>query len=366
MSNNGRETTFLFQRLLDEFNDIEGYYNLYNDALASQLKELNLLGITKTEENKVDDIEKIAIYKKWSFSVSFLQMLNAWQWFFAGILLQRNSYLTTQAMQMYYYAIFFSCGSFLSAHFKGNYTVADLPQQPRDKNRKNTNNEFAEQVHNEILRALKANGQDTESYLSSIHDNQNIEEILESARREVWLVDDKKDDNYNYNYIYVAKKKEKNGGEHEVRSRWYYNVFQDSWEKSIKISYPEVRNFKKNDYNTLHSDRRNMFTYSIQMMADELCSLDQDSALKNDGIICLWQRKSSDLANICPEAFWALQHIKVVVDLHTKLLEGYKKKSPYTEVQEHLLRNLCEHHKRTGLVEVLKLAMPTILEKIGI
>ncbi|MBD2131182.1 hypothetical protein H6F47_01570 [Sphaerospermopsis sp. FACHB-1094] len=119
MSNDGRETTFTFKRLSSEFNNLEGYYNLYNDRLASQLKELNLLGGDRTAENKVYDQAKIVIYKKWSFTVSFLQMLNAWQWFFAGILLERNSYLTTQAMQMYYYTIFFSCGSFLSAHFRG-------------------------------------------------------------------------------------------------------------------------------------------------------------------------------------------------------------------------------------------------------
>ncbi|MDB9310185.1 hypothetical protein PN471_16400 [Aphanizomenon sp. CS-733/32] len=362
MSNDGRETTFTFKRLSSEFNNLEGYYNLYNDRLASQLKELNLLGGDRTAENKVYDQAKIFIYKKWSFTVSFLQMLNAWQWFFAGILLERNSYLTTQAMQMYYYTIFFSCGSFLSAHFKGNYTLADI-KTLKEANIKNQNNEITKKVRNETLRVLELMGQDTESYLSSINDNQNIEEIMESARREVWLVDDETDGNY----IYVAKRNKKKGGEHEVRAKWYYDVF-NGWESKVKILYPDVRCFNENeDDKKFHSDRRNMFTYSIQMMADELCSLDEDIRLTNEQIICLWQRKSSDLTNRYPEAFWALEHIKVVVDLHTKLLEGYNKDdSPYTEVQEHLLKNLCEHHKRTGLVEVLKVAMPTILEKIGI
>jgi hypothetical protein len=360
MSNDCRETTFEFKKLSHEFNKLEGYYNLYNNELASQLKELKLLGQTVTAENKVDDQEKIAIYKKWSFTVSFLQMLNAWQWFFAGILLERNSYLTTQAMQMYYYAIFFSYGSFLSAHFKGKYTVADIPTQKKGTNIKNQNNEITKKVRDETLRVLQLMGQDTKNYSALINDNQNIEETLKSARREVWLVDDETD----RNYIYIAKKKEQQ--EHEIRAKWYYGVFT-GWEKKTDISYPDVRSFKENDdYKKFHSDMRNMFTYSIEMMADELCSLDEYTALTNEGIICLWQRKSCDLTNRYAEAFWALEHIKVVVDLHTKLLEGYNKDSPYTEVQEHLLKNLCEHHTRTSLVEVLKVAMPKILSKIGI
>ncbi|MTJ52969.1 hypothetical protein FJR38_10075 [Anabaena sp. UHCC 0253] len=104
-SNDYRETTFEFTKMLSEFNKLEGYCNLNNDTLASQLKELNLLGENLEAENKVYDEAKIAIYKKWSFTFSFMQMLNAWQWFFAGILLQRNSHLNNQAMQMYYYSI---------------------------------------------------------------------------------------------------------------------------------------------------------------------------------------------------------------------------------------------------------------------
>ncbi|HEY9804088.1 MAG TPA: hypothetical protein V6D25_27400 [Leptolyngbyaceae cyanobacterium] len=360
MSNDGRETTFSFKDLLIDFNKIGGYYNLYNDGLAIQIKELKLLGENPKEANKVYEQEKIYIYKKWSFSVSFLQMLNAWQWFFAGILLRRNSYLIAQANQMYYYAIYFSYGSFLSAHFKGKYTLADLPKLHKDKKMINKNNEINEKVENEILRVLKANGRDTESHVSSSHEHQNIEQVLEPARREVWLVINKTDETY----IYVKKKYA--GKEHEHRANWYYGVF-NSWESKINILYPDVRCFNESDDDkTFHSDDRNEFTYRIEHMADELCSLDEDSALTNEGIICLWQRKSSDLAEMYSKEFWVLQHIKVVVDLHTKLLEGYIKESPYTEVQKHLLKNLCEHHKRTGLVEVLKVAMPTILGKIGI
>lgn len=361
-SNDYRETTFTFKKLSSEFNELRGYYNLNNNDFASQLKLLKLLGEEPEKENKVDNQEIIAIYNKWSFTVSFLQMLNAWQWFFAGILLERNSYLTTQAMQMYYYAIFFSYGSFLSAHFKGNYTIADI--EKLKKANKNKNNAITKKVRDETLRVLELMGQNTESYLLSINDNQNIEEIIESARREIWLVENKTDGNY----IYVADKERKKGGEHEVRAIWYYSVFK-GWESNINISYPDVRCFNENDNSKkFHSDMRNRFTYSIQMMTDELCNynLSEDRGLTNDGIICLWQRESVDLTTRCPEAFWALEHIKVVVDLHTKLLKEYKKDSPYTEEQENLLKNLCEHHKKTGLIEVLKVVMPTILQKVGI
>ena len=74
MSNNDREKTFSFNQLLREFNQLEGYCNLNNDELASQLKKLNLLEENVNAENKIHDPETIAIYKQWSFTVSFLQM----------------------------------------------------------------------------------------------------------------------------------------------------------------------------------------------------------------------------------------------------------------------------------------------------
>ena len=80
MSNNDREKTFSFNQLLREFNQLEGYCNLNNDELASQLKKLNLLEENVNAENKIHDPETIAIYKQWSFTVSFLQMLNWKYW----------------------------------------------------------------------------------------------------------------------------------------------------------------------------------------------------------------------------------------------------------------------------------------------
>src|SRR5690242_5878247 len=113
-----RSHTFDFQSLLSTFNNENGYYDLSNSDIAYTLKNLNLL-----EEDNRKDENCIKIYKRWSFTASFLQMLNAWQWFFSGILLGRQANLPAQTMQMNYYSIFFSYGSFLSAQFKGHYTV---------------------------------------------------------------------------------------------------------------------------------------------------------------------------------------------------------------------------------------------------
>ncbi len=347
-----QEKCFTFKKILHEFNEIEGYENLNNEDLANVLQGMKLLGENNNNrENKIHDKEIIADYKKWSFTFSFLQMINAWQWFFAGILLGRNSYLPAQVHQMYYYAIFFSYGSFLSAHFKGNYTVAEIKKSIKvnDKTKENFKS-VAEQVKDEIFKASGKN-------IEISHDYEKYEKV----RREVWYVEDKS----NTTYIKV-KERGNSGGEHERRSHLFHSVFK-TWNSPnyFNISYPHIFPL---DNSKFFSDQRNFFTYSMEAMADELYyssdSIDTQIGLSNKAIIGLWQRESSDLANAYPEAFWALEHIKVIVDLHTKLLEGYTNDSPYTKTQVFLLKQLCEHHKNTSLLEVIKVAMPTILQKI--
>ncbi|MDM9583295.1 hypothetical protein [Nostoc sp. GT001] len=358
-----QEKILTFKTLLRDFNEVKGYYNLNNDELASQLQQMKLLGENyDAVENKIFDEEIIAAYKKWSFTVSFLQMINAWQWFFAGILLGRQSYLTTQVMQMYYYAIFFSYGSFLSAQFKGNYTLTERVKHEKIKNK---NIKILEKVRNEILKVLNKNTGDDllADSVKSTFDNQGVEEIREAVRRDVWFVENKE---YG-NYIHIKDNRKSGKGEHERRSILFYRVF-GSWDsqKWLNISYPDIRSFKDDD--KFHSNMRNNLTYSIKMMADELYyDISQiDIGLTNEMIVGLWQRESPDLVKTYPEEFWALEHIKIVVDLHTKLLERYENKSPYTDEQVFLLKNICEHHRNTGLAEVLKVAMPSILKKIGI
>jgi len=95
-----------------------GYYDLSNRDLGNLLESCNLL----EEECRQDDAV-IANYQKWSFTASFLQLINAWQWFLSGVLLGIHACLPAQAMQIYYYSISFSYGSFLSAQFKGHYSL---------------------------------------------------------------------------------------------------------------------------------------------------------------------------------------------------------------------------------------------------
>jgi hypothetical protein len=90
------------------FNLFDGYYDLDRIGLARFLEGMNLL-----EQENREGLETFAKYAKWSFAISFLEMLNAWQWFLAGIILSRQAYLPAQTMQMYYYSIFFSYRSFL-------------------------------------------------------------------------------------------------------------------------------------------------------------------------------------------------------------------------------------------------------------
>lgn len=277
-----RETVFTFKTLLREFNELEGYCNLNNDELASELQRMKLLGEDNNAKyNMIYDKKIITSYKKWSFTVSFLQMINAWQWFFAGILLGRQSCLTTQIMQMYYYAIFFSYGSFLSAQFKGNYTVGE---SIKHKESRNKNSQTVEKVRDEILKLISKN---TEGDLSvdsvkSISDNQGIEEIREAVRREIWFVENKE----HGNYIHVKDNRQQGKGEHERRSIWFHSVFR-SWDsqKWLNISYPDIRSFQ--DDHKFHSNIRNNFTYSIQMMADELYYdiSERDIGLTNEMII---------------------------------------------------------------------------------
>jgi hypothetical protein len=84
-------------------------------------------------------------------------------------------------MQMYYYSIFFAYGSFLSAHFKGNYTVADLLKPTKNQTTNKMNNRSGEKIKNEMLRLKGLGVIDTESYLLSINNIQN-QEMLEPAR----------------------------------------------------------------------------------------------------------------------------------------------------------------------------------------
>ncbi|MBD2625523.1 hypothetical protein [Trichormus variabilis] len=302
--NEGRTTPVEFKILLERFNLLDGYDNLANDQLGKTLEGWNLL-----EENNRKKEQVIASYQKWSFTTSFLQMINAWQWFFSGVLLGRQAYLPAQSMQMYYYSIFFSYGAFLSAQCKGHYTVETKLEQ--DNKAKKTRKEV---------------------WLNTKSDGTSCIEIKDKGR----------------------------GGEHEIRSDWFYAVFKQ-WD--FKASHPNVLYFKDNP--EFHSSNRNLFTYSLSDMSEELYSIPEERSAppSNEILISLWNREK-DWLNYYPEEFVALEHIKVVVDLHTRLLKGYDNNFPYSQQQILLLKNLCDHHINNGLIQLLKESMPIILEPI--
>lgn len=300
--NQDRTTIFPFNAVLEIFNDFGGYYNLSNSDLSNELENLNLLDSNNRE--KKETVEK---YQRWALTASFLQLLNAWQWFFSGVLLSRQACLPAQTMQMYYYSIFFAQGSFLSAQFKGQYTLKT-------------------QIENETGKISK-------------------------TRKEVWL-GEKSGGGEN---IKIAENRRDGGGEHATRANWFYEVLKN-W--NFKDLYPDVLDF--DSHRGFHSERRNASTYALYSIVEELYGIPEEMSEPSNGIlISLWNRES-DLGDSYPEELWALEHIKVATDLHIKLLQGYKQNSPYGKQQVLLIENLFDHHKRTGLVEVLKAAMPDI------
>lgn len=289
------------------FNELGGYYDKGNRELAFALVDWDLL-----DEKVRLDPRIVASYMKWSFTSSFLQLINAWQWFCAGITLSRNAYLPAQETQMNYYAIFFAYGSLLAAHFKGHYT-------------------------------LKIN----------IQENPNYDEI--KTRREVWVNEEGEE------YSIQVKPKGK-GGEHEVRAKWFYEVFKD-W--GYREDHPAVVLFE-ND-RLFHTGFRNMFTYSLADMGEELFSVpDPYIGHPDDEVLDrLWQR-DGELVDYYPEEFWALEHLKAALDIHVRLMESFGDGSPYGNAQYALVENLLKHHERTGLSLLITKAMQPIIERIGL
>jgi hypothetical protein len=304
---NAKTETFSLNTLSDLFNSLHGYYNLSGSDLSLELVKWNLLD----ESNQKDELVVVPRYVKWSFSASFLQLVNAWQWFLAGILLGRQVHMPAQVMQMYYYAIFFSYGAFLSAQIKGHYT---------------------------LKWKSKSDGH------------------TKKIRKEIWLGVDN-------DQLRIFTKDKRRGGEHEIRAKWFYEVFK-SWD--LRNSYPGVLVFESN--RTLHSRFRNMYTYSLGDIARELhdsvpngCPIVPSDKMLFD----LWMHPAY-FAEDFPETFWVLEHIKAVVDLHTKLLERYDKESPYTNAQFLLARDLYAHHQKTGMADLLCEAMNPIFTHMRI
>lgn len=303
--NSDREETINFELISKIFNGKKGYFDLPNSDLGQLLISWNL------EENGEDETI-ISNYIKWSFTASFLQLINAWQWFFSGIILGRQGNFPAQTMQMNYYSIFFSYGAFLSAQLKGHYT---LKIDPAKKTK---------------------------------------------TRKEVWIVQNIDSKVGEETFCIKIKQKGKRG-EHEIRSNWFYEVFKD-WD--FKNDYQDVLSFYED--RKFHSRFRNKYTYSLSDIAEELYEIPNSISPSNEILIRLWNR-DYDWTEYYPEQFWALEHIKIVVDLHIKLLKQYhqcKQEIPYKYHQIRLINSLCKHHSYTGLTEIIKETMSPILNVI--
>jgi len=226
---NNRNQPFDFADLSQLFNQLDGYADLRNEELAVTLLRWNFL-----EENNRKDTRLVYSYMKWSFSVSFLEFMNSWQWFLGGILLRRQTYMIAQMMQLYYYSIFFSYGSFLSGHGKGHYTIKEE--------------------------------------MGASHE-------IKSTRKEVWL------ENQDFPSLCIKDKGRR--GEHETRANWFHDVFRN-WD--LKHTHPSVSLFE-ND-RTFHTGDRNFFTYSLQEMATELSHPQEDyeGFPTNEILLKLWHR----------------------------------------------------------------------------
>jgi hypothetical protein len=283
-----RTKAFAIKELSKQFSRVGGYLDLINHDLADFLLSLNLL-----DQNRRNDPNVALAFAHWSFSVSLLQLVNAWQWFFAGVAIETRNYLPAQAMQMFYYSIFFSYGSFLSAQFKGLYTVGETTEKEGISPRK--------------------------------------------IRKEVWL------ENNRQLFSISIKDRGGSGGEHQSRANWFSEVFS-GWDRAE--NFPAISLFKKEPL--FHVEYRNMYTYSLADMGEELFSVPEISsaeAMKNV-VFGLWKNEAD--ADLFPEMTWALEHIRMCTMLHAELVNGYLGKNPMGGYQVQLLNSLLEHHKESG------------------
>lgn len=295
-----RSTPIRIATLLQFFNEVDGYYEMVNDELASTLLRWELL-----EDSNRSSAGRPWSFLKWSLTVSFLEMMNALQWFASGILLQRLAYLPAQVQQQYYYSIFFSYGSFLAIHGKGHYTVS------------------IEETESDETRAI---------------------------RRELWLDEGPPP--------HIAIKKKGRGGEHEIRAKWFYEVFK-GWD--LKDSHPAVLMFEQD--RTHHTRFRNMFTYSLAGIAEELYHRDTSAPITDELLIRLWHG-DAELVDYFPEEFWVLEHLRASLDMHTRFIEDFGDGAPYTRVQSHIINSLVSHHENTGFAPVVEEILQPFLARL--
>lgn len=300
-------TAFSQSELENLFNQVDGYCNLGNTDLYNQLIAWELLeGSNRTKP------QVVASYVKWSFTASFLMMVNAWQWFLSGILLARQGFMLPQVSQLHYYSILFSYESFLAAQLRGYYTVEErLPPTA------------------------------------------NIGS-LRQTRRLVWI-----DTAAGVPRSIVVECKGR-GGFHDLLAKWFYDVFV-LWDPAIK--HPEVHGFAGPDYRTHLVSERNDYTYSLASMAEDLAHMPTQTSAPTSAeqLAALWQH-SHDEIDAYPECYWCLEHLKVATNMHMRLRDNFHKGYPYTDAQCRLVHDLCSHHKQNGLLEFVTVALGWFLQ----
>lgn len=290
MSEATRVKAYPMDDLTTLFDALGGYYDYYNQQLQSAMEKLTL-----TDPAKLTDKLTAGTYAKWCFTSSYLLMLNAWQWFLSGHLLAKSSHFPGQVNQMYYYAIFFASRSFLAAHMKGRWTV-------------------------EIQTAKDLS-------------------VTKRVRRNVWLTDALG--------APVIELSDPTGGEHEATSNWLCQVYSN-WD--ARGDYPGVSLFQ-NDHK-FHPKSREMFTYQLEYIAEELYSVNEQRACADGDLLHLYQG-GTELDEFFPEACWSLQYMKMATNLHSRLLDSCTIAEPMKFQQKLLRENFLSYHKQTGLDGVI-------------
>ena len=72
------------------------------------------------------------------------------------------------------------------------------------------------------------------------------------------------------------------------------------------------------------------------------------------------------LLSLCRLSSYVLEHLKVPLELHARLLENYKGKTPFTQAQIYITEVLLFRHKITGLRPLLSEILKPFIEHMKI
>ncbi len=283
------------------FAQVDGYYPADSLSLQRTLEEMHLL-----DEAARSQPQTIATYIKWSYTTSFMMMLNAWQWFLSGILVGRQACLPAQVQHLNYYSTFFSYCSFLAAQFRGCYTTA---------------------------RSFRGSGE------------------WKRERRLVWIAG-----RHAEPWVELGSA---GSDQHAKTADWFYDVFAN-WDG--RAYHPIVEGFAEEPYKGFLVGERHFFTYHLENMVDELSRMPEPvSPTAEQALLDLWAC-TGEATEIHPEEAWALAHLRLVTQFHQDLVRATGGGPSYRGYQAELIRALCEHHAKTGLRGLLERATAPFLD----